>query len=163
VLPALVLGQRLPQAGVESIVLLRHKLRDVMLLRTGYSVLCWVVGLTTYFGSYAFMDRIPREWVEKDWSGVYIPSFYLWVGLPILLGTGVVLVFLRPIYLIAMSTLYVDMLKETGRKIEIPQPPATWLRLAVAGLVLLGIVGVIVFNARNFEWAASMLSSIPGG
>jgi hypothetical protein len=142
VLPALILGRGLGQAGLDSIKLLRFRLKDVMLLRVGYSTFCWVVGIGAYIGTIVFFryqpDLIPRsEPLER-----HIGDIYFWAGVPILVAVGAVIVFLRPIYLIALCTLYVENLRSRGETLEIPVAPSRMTSALVAFAVFAAIVGV---------------------
>jgi hypothetical protein len=139
VLPALILGRPLVQAGVDSVTLLRYRFREVMLLRVGYSATCWLVGVLAYIGTIVFFrsfpDLIPHyQPIEKS-----LGDFYFWAGVPILFAVAIVVVFLRPVYLIALCQLYVDERKSRGIPLELPL-----VQRWVSALILVAIIGVVI-------------------
>lgn len=161
VLPALVMGKSLGRAGIESIKLLRHRLKDVMSLRAGYSSFCWLVGIGAYLGTIAFFryfdQLLPRgEPIER-----HIGEFYVWAGIPIMVAAGVVIMFLRPVYLISLSALYVEHLHALGEKPDIPSAPSRIVESLVALAVMATVVLVIVLYRD--ELGISRMLAVPFG
>ena len=153
VLPALILGRPLVQAGVDSVTLLRYRFRDVMLLRTGYSAACWLIGVLAYIGAIvlfrAFPELIPRyEPIEQ-----HMAHFYFWAGVPLLIAVAIVVVFLRPVYLIALCQLYVDERESRGFPLNVPRVPE-WVSL----LTLVGLLGAVTAVGYLYR---DMLGSVP--
>lgn len=141
--PALMSGRGLIEAGKESILLVKNKLADTTLLRVGYSLVCWVVGISAYIGTIylfiTFPDLIPSGEVH---SNIY--EFYFWAGVPIVVATGVILLFVRPIYTISSADIYADYLQEQSQPLLLPQPPSKAVSAIVAVVVLLLIIGSVV-------------------
>jgi len=129
---SLLTGKGLIDAGKESISLVKAKLLDVIKLRGGYSVACWVIGIVTYIGSIVFIMKVDPLF-QSDHA---IYTFYLWMGVPILISVGVIKLFVRPIYVIASCQLYSDYLKEKGEYLEFKDLPSKGESSFVAFLTL---------------------------
>ncbi len=148
ILPALISGRGLVDAGKQSILLVRWKLRDAALLRTGYSFICWMVGIAAYLGTIlmfiTFPDLLPRG---EAYSFVYL--IYLWAGVPIVVAAGIIQLFLRPIYVISSCDIYCDYLEERGEPMFLPPAPGRVFSALVAFLVLGFIVGVVFLYRKE--------------
>lgn len=132
-----------------------------MQLRTGYSALCWIVGSAAYVGTIVFFRQLPDLIPRYEPIEGHVGDFYFWAGVPILIATGIVVVFLRPIYLIALCTLYVEDLKSRGEPLNVPAAPSRLVSAFVAFVVLAGVVGVAM--VYRDELGITRLLSIPYG
>ena len=136
---ALLTGKGLSEAGKDSISLVKSKTWDVLRLRGGYSVVCWVVGIATYVGSVIFFIKS-----DALFQGEHkIFTFYFWMGVPILISVGVVKLFIRPIYVISSCKLYSDFLVENNQKVELGKLPGKGESAFVAFFVLCGLLLVV--------------------
>lgn len=152
ILPGLVTGRGLIDAGKRSVGMVAARFRDVMILRGGYSALCWIVGIGAYIGTIVFFVLFP-ELVDFDLpieSTIY--KFYFWAGVPIVVAAGMVLLFLRPIYIISACDIYADYVREKGENLVLPPPP----RGAVGGdtfaflfFAILAFIVLAVFRFRH--------------
>ncbi|MDO8518412.1 MAG: hypothetical protein Q7S26_03945 [bacterium] len=143
VLPALLSGRGLIDAGKDSVLLVKNKIADTSLLRVGYSLICWVIGVSTYIGTiffFIFFDNLVPD--GEIYSTIY--EFYFWAGVPILVSVGVILLFLRPIYTISSADIYADYLQEQNQPLFLPKPPSKTVSAIVAVFVLLAIIGAVV-------------------
>lgn len=157
VLPALLSGRGLVDAGKDSVLLVKNKIADTSLLRVGYSLICWVVGVGTYIGTiffFIFFDNLIPD--GEIYSTIY--EFYFWAGVPILVAVGFILLFLRPIYTISSADIYSDYLQETNQPLLLPQPPSQLTSVVVAVLVLLAVVAAVFFF-RDQLGITAMLST----
>jgi hypothetical protein len=143
VLPSLIVGHDLLRAGKDSVSLLRHRFRDVMALRTGYSVLCWIVGISAYVGTIIFFRAFPQLIPHDEPLEQHIGDIYFWAAVPIAVATGIVVVFLRPIYLFGLCDLYVAYHESTGKPMELPQLPSRLVSALTVFLALAAIVAVV--------------------
>jgi hypothetical protein len=132
VLPALLSGQGLIDAGKTSVIFVRRKLWDVIKLRGGYSALCWIIGIAAYIGGFYFFCHFHALFESEH----EFFTFCLMMGIPILAATGVIKLFLRPIYIISCCKLYSDYLKEKHYKFNINHLPGKGTSATVAFLVL---------------------------
>ncbi len=115
-LPSLILGKSLVGSGKSSIGFVRHKFIDIATLRTGYSALCWVLGIAAYLGA-VFIAPLLISPGSSD-VGNSLMAFLQAAGLPIAIALVFVMTVLRPIYVLAISDLYMDYLEETGQPLE---------------------------------------------
>jgi hypothetical protein len=150
---ALLTGSGLVEAGKKSISLVQYKLPDVIKLRGGYSVTCWIIGIATYVGSIYFFIKFDDLFESTH----KIFTFYFWMGVPILISVGVIQLFIRPIYVIASSKLYSDYLNEKGEKINLEGLPSKGLSAFVAFCVLC-IMVLTIYLYREQLGIMSILS-----
>ncbi len=159
ILPSLITGRGLVESCRQSISIVKHKFKEVVTLRLGYSALCWIVGILAYIGTIfffiAFDELIPKG-KEEIYGHVF--TFYFWAAVPILIAVGIVQVFLRPIYLISACDIYSDYLEEKKEQVMLPQPPAKSVSALVAFLVLCLIL-VVVFLYRHQLGIMDMLAT----
>ena len=144
VLPAIVTGSGLIRAGRKSVLFVKDNLIEVAKLRAGYSALCWIVGIGAYIGSialFATVDIVPEH--NEIYGHIY--AFYFWAAVPILIATGIVMLLLRPIYVLALCDLYSDHLQAKGVEVDLPENPkaATSALVAFAVLCLLTVVAYV--------------------
>ncbi len=137
--PALLAGKGLIEAGKESISLVRDRTMDVLRLRGGYSIFCWVIGVAAYVGSWMFFIRYPELFKSEH----RIFAFYFWMGVPILIAVGVINLFVRPIFVIASCQLYSDYLKDNKRSVELGSRPGRGESTFVAFVVTCAIAATI--------------------
>lgn len=149
ILPALITGRGLIAAGKLSVKLVRQNFMAVMLLRGGYSAMCWIVGIAAYAGSIMFFIKFPHLVNWKLSTGATIHAFYFWVGIPLMVAVGVVMVILRPIYIISACDIYANFIAQEKEGLMVPEPPQNSqgsTALTVAALLCLAMVGVIMFR-----------------
>jgi len=142
--PALLLGKGLVEAGKDSVALVKSRLWEVLRLRGGYSLMCWLVGISSYIAAIIFFIQMD-DLFESEHP---LFSFYLWMGVPILIAVGVVKLFLRPVYVIASAKLYSDLMDERGEKIQIDNLPGKGMNAFVAFLTLAAII-LLIFLYRE--------------
>jgi hypothetical protein len=106
VVPALVAGKGYVEAAKDSVSLLRANPARAIGIRMGYSLICWIIGIVAYIGSFyyfiAFGDR--RGGVNE----VY--NFYVLMAVPIFVAVGATAVLVRPFFLVMVSKLYTDVI-----------------------------------------------------
>lgn len=142
VLPGIVTGKDLIASGKSSIAFLRGNFLEIAALRAGYSALCWVVGIGAYVGSvllFAVTDIVPPH--HEVYAHVY--ELYFWAAVPILIGAGMVVLFLRPVYVLALCDLYSDHLQKRKEEIRLASSPEEATSALVAFGMLCVLVGVV--------------------
>lgn len=124
ILPGLVTGRGLMDAGRRSVGLVKSRFRDVIILRAGYSTLCWALGVAAYAGTIYFFMTFPGlvDWNRSVAGQLYV--FYFWVGVPLLSAVGLVMLLLRPIYVISACNIYADHVAKLEENLMLPPPPA---------------------------------------
>jgi hypothetical protein len=145
VLPGLVTGKGLMQAGTDSVFFVRENFPDVAKLRAGYSLLCWIVGVGSYVGTIFLFSQID---IVPDGGEVYshIYEFYLWTAVPLLIATGFVMLILRPVYIISLCDLYSNHLANNSEKLILPDNPPKSFSALVAFLVFCLIIAAVYIN-----------------
>ena len=157
-LPAMVLGNGLIQSGRESVRFITSRFKDAAILRFGYSTLCWVVGIAAYVGTIVFLAAGPGSFMPDPQTERFIYVFYFWAGVPIVVAAGVVMLVLRPIYLLSACELYSDYLDERGETVDLSDPPPKSVSALVA-VGVLGLVLLVVFLYRDALGITEMLAT----
>ena len=157
VMPSLVTGNGLIQSGGNSILFVKDNLAEVTTLRVGYSALCWVVGIAAYCGCvwmFVHGDVVPLN--SPVHNNIY--KIYFWAGVPIFFAVGVVVMFLRPIYVIALCDVYSDHLTARNETIILPENPGKAAHaLVIFSILCLLIVTIMLF--RDELGISSLLST----
>lgn len=155
VLPGILAGKDLIAAGKSSIVFLKDNFLEVAALRAGYSALCWVVGITSYVGAFflfAVVDIAPPQ--EETYRHIY--EFYLVAAAPILIAAGMVLLLLRPVYLLALCDLYADHVEKRGEAASLPPGPEKATSMLVAFAALCAFVGTVFIYRAELSYLLSI-------
>lgn len=142
VLPSIVTGNNLIKSGKNSVVFVKDNFVEVTKLRAGYSALCWIVGIGAYVGTILFfmaVDVGPKG--DEIYGHIY--TFYFWAAVPILIAVAIVMLVLRPIFVLALCDLYSDYLNKKGVEIELPENPDKSIGAIVAFGCLCLILAVI--------------------
>jgi Flp pilus assembly protein TadD/uncharacterized membrane protein len=160
VLPGIVTGNNLFASARHSVIFVKDNFLEVAALRAGYSALCWVVGIGAYFGALVFFTVMDTGPAHHEIHG-RIYTFYFWAAVPILIAAGMVMLFLRPIYVLALCDLYSDHLKNRGEEVKLLEGPGKATSAIVAFAVLCLLVGV-VFMYRDELGVTRMLSTPHG-
>jgi hypothetical protein len=143
--PALLAGRSLADAGKESVALVRKRTWEVARLRGGYSAICWIIGLATYFGSLAFLVAYPSPVAGQQG----VSTFYLWAGIPILIAVGMIKLLVRPVYVIASCQLYSEFLEQKGGAPVRLEGSRGWGAHAFAAFVALCVLVLLVALYRD--------------
>jgi len=157
VLPSILSGNSLVRSGKNSVFFVRDNFIEVAKLRAGYSVLCWIVGIGTYIGTillFMSVDILP----EGDEIYAHIYTFYLWAAIPILVAVSIVMLLLRPIYVISICDLYSDYLEKQGKDVSLPENLPKSVSALVAFLVIC-IITAAVYLFRDEMGISGMLST----
>lgn len=149
-LPGLVTGRGLVEAGKQSVGLVKERPAETAVLRVGYSLACWVIAILGYVGAGLFFRLVTPTLPDgTDRSQTYL-AIFLWLGVPIVLTAGLVLVLLRPIFLIGAADVYCDLVESRGEQLVVPGRPAAPVRILVAGTVLVLIAVAVLVLAEDF-------------
>ena len=101
ILPAILAGRPLRKAAEESADLVRQRLADAALLRIGYSTVCWILGIAVYASTLVAVNV--HGFATPDSFG-----YYTWLVGPIVVALAFILLFARPVYVLASCELYHD-------------------------------------------------------
>jgi len=124
ILPNLITGRSVKDTCGHTIGMIREHGVELLRIRTGYSVLCWIIAIATYiWGIYNF------GWIkERFFPGALedtIAQFYFVAGIPVLFSVAVIQLVLRPAYIIALTDVYGTYMLERNEviiKTETPRP-----------------------------------------
>lgn len=159
IVPALLCGKSMVPAGKSSLGFLRSRFTQIATLRAGYALLCWVLGFGTYVLGVAALICFPDMWPDRSATGSKIEHFYVIAGFPLVIALAVVHLGLRPVYIIAISDLYVDYLAETKQQIDVNVADIKLGGVLSAGLALLAAVMFVVV-IRDMLGITEMLATI---
>jgi len=157
-LPAMITGKGLIESGRQSVRFVIARFGDVAMLRLGYSGLCWVVGIVAYGGAILFLAAGPGSVDFDDSMASQVYEIYFWLGVPLVIAVGAMLLILRPIYLIAACDLYSDYLQDKGEEVTLAESPSRPVSVAVTFIILcLGVLVVFLYrDALGItEWLAT--------
>lgn len=141
ILPAILNGRNLIDAGKESVSLVIKHPQETLLLRGGYSLVCWIIGVVSYIGALLFFIQFHSLLgAEND---VY--QFYFWMGIPIFFSVGIVVFFLRPIFIIASCRLYTEYFQEQNMNLSLPTQTSKITRALAIFVTLLLIIAAVFF------------------
>lgn len=150
VLPSIITGNSLIESGKNSVVFVKDNFLEVARLRAGYSILCWIVGITAYAGAiilFMVLDIAPDVF-----------TIYFWAAVPILIAVALVMLFLRPIYVLALCDLYSDYLIEKSEEVILPEnPPASVSAIIAFGFLCVALAAAYFY--RNELGIIDMLST----
>ena len=155
VLPSMVLGKGMIESGKESLAFVKQHTKEIVRLRASYSGYCWLLGILTYVAAF------PIVFYLDDGTGIgnNIANIYLYIALPICFSVGVIMFFLRPIYLLNLCNLYSDYLKTNNITVELPDnPPRAISALVVFAILCIAVL--VVFYYREAIGLVDILSTI---
>lgn len=140
VLPALVAGKGYTEAAKDSVSVLRHSPVRAIGIRMGYSLICWVIGIATYVGSFYYLSSMGS--LKGSSNPLY--DLYVTIAAPIILAVGINSVLVRPFYLVMISKLYSDVLP-LGEDVTVPTAAKKFDRLALIFSIMLSLLLVLYF------------------
>ena len=145
-LPSILTGNELIASGKHSIGFVKENLKHIAVLRASYSALCWIVGIGAYVGAIGLLlvvDIFPEG--NEVYSHIY--DFYLWMAVPIVIALAVVMLLLRPIYVLALCGLYSDYLENKEVSPSLPKDVSKGRSaLVVFGLTVIALGVVYLFR-----------------
>lgn len=152
VLPSIVTGNSLIQSGKNSVIFVKDNFVEVAKLRAGYSALCWIVGIAAYAGAILLFETFDLA----PGGGIY--TIYFWAAVPILISVGIVMLILRPIFVLAICDLYSDYLDEKGEAVDLPENPSKSIS-AIVTFLCISVIVAVVYLYRNELGIVNMLST----
>ena len=155
VLPSMVIGKGMNESGKESVEFVKQNTKEIIKLRAAYSGNCWVLGILTYFAAF------PIVFYFDDGTGIgnNLANIYLYIALPICFSVGVIMFFLRPIYLLNLCNLYSDYLKTNNITVELPDNPPRAISALVV-FAILCVAALVIFYYREAIGLVDILSTI---
>ena len=155
VIPGLMTSKNTWQACKNSFGFLKHKTKDIFLLRGGYSAVSWIIGILAYIGAVFTMMALDIN-KEEIHSNIY--KIYFYMAFPLFIAVGFLHIFIRPFYILSLFDLYSNYLIETKQKIIAPQRRAL-AQTAIWAFTLLIIAVIFVFLFREELGIMEMLAT----
>lgn len=137
-LPAILTGHG-QQVVSNAVAFVRGNLSQVLLLRGGYSALCWILGVITFATSVAYGRSLDISYADGAAQALY--AAYSAAGVPALAGVAILMLFLRPIYVLSMCELFSRDLEARQLTTRLPPTPTAGLNASV--MLIAGAVGVL--------------------
>jgi len=159
VLPSLVLGNGVIESGKNSIKFVKANFIEIAKLRAAYSLLCWVVGILAYIGAIITLILMGDEIYALS-GGLAIAKIYLYMVIPIAVSVSVVMIFLRPIYVLTICDMYSDYLSQNNETADLPNNPKNGRKAIILFIVICAIVALIA-GFREQIGLTNTLSDIP--
>ena len=155
VLPSMVIGKGMIESGKESVEFVKQNTKEIIKLRAAYSGNCWVLGILTYFAAFPILFSF------DDGTGIgnNLANIYLYIALPICFSVGVIMFFLRPIYLLNLCNLYSDYLKTNNITVELPDNPPRAISALVV-FAILCVAALVIFDYREAIGLVDILSTV---
>lgn len=157
ILPGLVTGRGLADAGRRSVDLVRVKFADAAFLRGGYSAACWVLGVGAYIATILLFWKFPELASRYAPVSARIYRVYFWAAVPILSAAGVVLLFLRPIYIISSCDIYANYVRERGENLMLPPPPGAGRKSDMAAFVAACVLAAGLLLAVKYRFELGLM------
>jgi len=160
ILPSIVTGNNLIKSGENSVIFVKDNFLEVAKLRVGYSALCWIVAIGAYGGVillFSVVDIAPKS----DAIYGYVFIYYFWAAVPLLTAVAIMMLLLRPIYVLALCDLYSDHLHKKGETVELPDNPPKSISAIIAFCGTCIILAVVYWY--RIELGVVDLLSVPYG
>ncbi len=142
VLPNLITGRSFKETCINTLDQIKEWHWQMMMVRFGYSIMCWIVAIATYAFVFLNMDWLRTHIAPGELHNT-IATIYLYVGLPILACVAVVQLFLRPAYVIALTDIYGSYIQNKNEHLIADEPPAAATSAIVAFFFLCAIIGTV--------------------
>lgn len=142
-IPAIVSGRTVVQACKDSLSLAMHSFIPLAKLRIGYSIICWITGIACYVLTFMHMDKLHSFFgIDRAAAGVH--SFYLLAGIPLLIALLILVVFVRPLYIISAARIYANYTDTRDIRRKLPDSTsslnADWFILMLLIALISGLI-----------------------
>ena len=151
-LPALIIGRSVIDSCKDSLGVLKTHFKTICQLRIAYSVICWIFGIGSYVGA-IFMAPYIFSHMSSD-NDMY--TFYVFVGVPMLIALFFIQVFFRPIYILSACRIYSNYVRENNIPIELPT--VSKFSSTIVAFIVLGIIIGTIFLYRDMLGITDLLS-----
>jgi hypothetical protein len=155
VLPALVNGKDFVDAGKDSVSLLKADPARALGLRLGYSAVCWIVAALSYILSIAYLFFYVSHYRHGEFPKIY--EFYFIMAVPIILAVGIIIVLIRPFFVLGVAAFYTDHIdvKTETEKDVMTVPPFINVLFSWGMILFIFLVAqvlLIIFFGDKLGW-----------
>jgi hypothetical protein len=159
VIPSLVLGNGVIESGKNSIKFVKANFVEIAKLRAAYSLLCWIIGILAYVGGILTLFFMGDE-VYALSGGLAIAKIYLYLIFPVAVSVSVIMIFLRPIYVLTICDIYSDYLNKNNEEVNLPKNPKNGKKAIILFIIICAITALIA-GFRDQIGLTNALSDIP--
>ena len=159
VIPSIVLGNGVIDSGKNSIRFVKANFAEVIKLRAAYSFVCWVVGILAYAGGILTIYYMGDSFYAPS-GGIAVAKVYLYLIFPITLAVSIIMIFLRPIYVLTLCDMYSSFLASNNEKADLPNDPSKGKK-AVIVFSIICLIASLIGSFRDQLGLTDVLSSIP--
>lgn len=155
ILPNIITGRGIKDTAKNTVLMIKENAAEILVIRTGYSVLCWIVAITTYVTGVMNFGWIKEKFLPGDIHS-NIAEFYFIAGIPMLISVAIIQLFLRPAYIIALSDVYVRYIAGKGEALleDTPPPPA------ISALIAFGVFCLIIFVGYLYRYNLGIMDML---
>lgn len=159
IIPSLVLGNGIVESGKNSIKFVKANFLEIVKLRAAYSLLCWIVGILAYVGGILTLIFMGDD-IYAISGGLKISKIYLFLIFPIGVAVSVVMILLRPIYVLTICDMYSDFLTRNNQQAKLPKDLKKGTKALILFLMILAAVALTA-GFRDQIGLTDILSQIP--
>ncbi len=141
IVPNLITGRTIMQTCENSLGQIKEHAAEMLLVRAGYSILCWIVAILTYVGTVLGFGWLQESFFPGELHDT-IATAYLYLGIPALTSIAFIQVFLRPAYMIALTDIFGIYMIQKREVLIKDAPPAP----ATSAIVAYGLLCVVVLT-----------------
>ena len=146
VIPSMVLGNGVIASGKNSIKFVKGNFLEIVKLRAAYASICWIVGILAYLGGILTVIYMGNGAYAPS-GGLAIAKIYLYLVAPMALAISIVMILLRPIYILTLCDMYSDFLESRSEEAELSHDPSKGKKAVITFVILCVLVaGVAGFR-----------------
>jgi len=123
----MLLGNNLITSGKNSIKFVKAKFADILKLRAAYSSICWIVGIAAYIGG-VIVIFLMGDGAYTNSGNLEVVKIYQYMIIPLAWATMIVMIFLRPIYILTICNLYSDYIESIDEEPVLPDNPSIGIK-----------------------------------
>ena len=155
ILPNLITGRNLKDTTTNAVTMIKEHASELLMIRIGYSILCWIIGIGTYVWGIFNVGWIKEKFFPGDIYST-IADFYFYAGVPMLISVAVIQLFIRPAYVIAISDVYARFIYSKKEDLIDSNPPPP----AVSAFIGFGVFCLIIFTLYLYRQELGILNML---
>lgn len=155
----LVAGRSIRQAALNTVEMADDYAQHMCAIRIGYVSLCWAVGLTTYAVA-ALNYQVILNFVLSHGQSQFMANALMALGAPAIIAVMVIQLLIKPVYLLALSDVFVRYVVEKNERILPARGPASTGKRAM--LVACSVALCAAYAFRNELGIVTFVSKFQG-
>jgi hypothetical protein len=155
ILPNLITGRSIKDTAKNTVGMIKDNAAEVIMIRIGYSVFCWIIAIATYVWGIFNYGWIKNKFFPGDLTST-ISEFYFYAGIPMLFAVAIIQLFIRPAYILAISDVYGRYIHGKGETIlDQDTPPAS-----ISVLVVFLVLCIAIFTAYLYRFELGIMDML---